>query len=90
MILINEFVQDVTPSDIRTMLLFSFRYCLGRRTSCVTECRDLLIKYAHLLDKFIIEQMIRDIKREKHIKALSDACDEVVWLEVLEFLEKLK
>lgn len=74
--------------DIKIMLLHSFRYCLGRKTSCVSEYHDLILKYANLLDDLTIEQIIRDIEREHHIKALGMDCDEKVWLEVLEFLKK--
>ncbi len=59
-------MTDLSPKELETLLVCSFRYALGRPMYIVEEMCDLLIKHKDKLAPWVREQFIRDIESEYH------------------------
>lgn len=76
-------IIEINQKELATLLLQSFRYCLGRMTCAVSVCTEILIKYWHILPPHF-QQMIREETRHaiEHDYA-GDRCDVENWEEFL-------
>ena len=52
---------EINPSELRTLLIYSFRYALGRKTYASQETVDLILKYWNFLEEQDIDLIIKDI-----------------------------
>ena len=77
-------------NDFELMITFAFRYCLGRMTYAPITFVSY-ISQKDIWDKigsFTKQTMAKEIRDASNIKALGHSCDESLWLELAEKLEK--
>jgi hypothetical protein len=66
------------------MLLFSFRYALGRRSTAPTTVEGWLVQYAHVLEVWHRRQIVDDIEGAMKAGWAGDECDRETWRRVAE------
>lgn len=81
---------SASATDLATMLVMSFRYALGRRSTAPSTVADLLRRYGEVLETWQKEQMARDIENAIFGNMAGDTCDVRVWREVQERLQPAK
>ena len=89
-VLINWYLQMIKTLEIDTdLIIYAFRYCLGRQTYCVLTMTEQLTKHWQELepkDRTLIKREIRE--RENPIydgNGLGDPnIDRAYWLNILE------
>ena len=68
------------------ILIYAFRYALGRKTYAVSDVVEMLETNWDLLSEYARKEIKYEIKEYKRIyESIGHACDEVQWLKVLEF-----
>ncbi len=68
-----------------TILIYAFRYALGRRTYAVSDVVEALIENWDSLDKYSKELIKKEIKlHEKCYGNLGMECDKEQWYKILE------
>lgn len=70
------------------MIMWAFRYALGRRTGAVTDVVDHLKENWWKLKLFTQDQIKDEIKRAIELETAGDNCDVVSWQEILELENK--
>lgn len=71
--------------DQEAILLFAFRYCLGRKTYAVSIVVDLIIKNWDNLDLIIRAMITKEIIDYKKLYGdLGHNCDEIQWNRILD------
>ena len=68
------------------IMIYSFRYALGRRTSAPDDVASEIRKHVKEFQKWEIEQMIHEISYEEERNNLGDNCDKHIWVCLKEFL----
>ncbi len=68
------------------MLVWSFRYGLGRRSAAVSTIADLLIQHRYRLSEFSRGQIVRDIELAIESGQAGMDCDVADWRRVAEAL----
>lgn len=89
-------VERVLPatSDARVgvnpiMLLYAFRYALGRMTYAVGDVADALVEHREAIRSDWREQVVRDISEAVAGGRAGMACDVERWLRVAESFEAI-
>jgi len=75
--------MNITESELQTLIIFSLRYALGRRTAAVTDCSLLIIKYWNKLDDWAKELIKKEIKEAVRRNLAGDECDVNEWNAIL-------
>lgn len=70
------------------LILYSFRYALGRRTYAVSEVADHIVQKWHILPEFYKEQIVKDIEQAIEHNLAGDECDINSWLKVVDHHKK--
>ena len=65
------------------IIMYAFRYSLGRMTPAVSQVTDLLIENWHRLAAYTREQIVREIKEAINSNRAGMDCDIVRWRSVL-------
>lgn len=78
----------IPRETFQTIMLESFRYCLGRRTYAVSECVENLIWYWRELSPHYQELIYREIQHAIDTNSAGDACDVFQWKRILRLKEK--
>ena len=52
---------EINPNELRTLLIYSFRYALGRKTYASQEMVDLVLKHWDFLEEQDIDLILKDI-----------------------------
>ena len=81
---VPTWVHRVTQPELITMLVMSFRYALGRRSTAPSAVSDLLRTYGSILPDWQKEQIAKDISSAIEGGLAGDTCDERTWREVRE------
>ena len=68
------------------ILLYAFRYALGRRTTAPSDINEEIRKNVEYLKNFEIDMMIHEITFEEERNNLGDNCDKQIWIQLREFL----
>ncbi len=79
---------NLTYSDFNDVIVYAFRYALGRKTYAVQDMSSILIKHKDNIShnsKFVI---CRDIKRAINNKEIGMSFDQKSWIDVLECFNK--
>ncbi len=78
---------DESQEDINLLIIYSFRYCLGRMTYCTHDFYDMAKKYLPIITNFSKKIMVKEIKeyKEKH-GLIGQQCDDEIWMKVLDIL----
>ena len=81
---VTRWVQtyEVPDSEIALMLLFAFRYALGRRSAAPSDVRDLFMRYGSVFPPYQRQQIVRDIRHAIETNSAGDDCDVDVWRQV--------
>ena len=74
---------EISKTELIELLLFGFRYALGRRSAAVSSMSERLIKYWDLLPEFTREQIHIDIRHAIQHQISGDDCDVWEWEKVL-------
>lgn len=77
----------MSHKDIKTLLVCSFRYALGRCTYASSEVPEIIKRHKEHLEPWIIDQFIRDIERAIKLNDAGDLCDVASWLEFKDWLQ---
>ena len=80
----TKWSHKVSGPELATMLMFSFRYALGRRSTAPSAVADLLRTYGHVLPPWQRDQIANDIRIAIRDGFAGDTCDERTWREVAE------
>lgn len=78
--------MDVDPNDLRTLLLCSFRYALGRATYMPQQVQELIKKHVDVLETWMLQQMDKDIGDAAQRGGLGMDVDVRGWLEFRQWL----
>lgn len=73
---------SVPAWGLANLLVFAFRYALGRQTMAVPLVGALLREYGHVLSGWQRQQMIDDIREAIAQGRAGASCDERVWRRV--------
>ena len=65
------------------MVVFAFRYALGRKTYAVKEVSDYLIDNWHRFSPHTKDQIVRDIDRAIEINEAGHECDINAWKRII-------
>ncbi len=68
--------------DLAPLLLFAFRYALGRRSTAPSTVADLLARYGSVLSTPQRQSIVRDIDQAMAAGWAGDDCDREVWRKV--------
>ena len=77
--------EEVTKQEFETMIVESFRYCLGRRSYAVSECVERTKKYWPKLSDNIKKLILKDIQECIDRGGAGDDCDVREWNSLIEF-----
>jgi hypothetical protein len=66
------------------MIMYAFRYSLGRRTGAVSEVVDYIKENWHKLEPFTQDQMKHEIEDAIRMDNAGDQCDIDQWRSILE------
>jgi len=66
------------------MIMWAFRYALGRRTGAVTDVVEFLLQNWSKLSSFTRKQIKEEIATAILMENAGDYCDIVQWQEILE------
>lgn len=72
----------VAPRDLATLLLWAFRYALGRETYAPSTVADLWRAHAAVLPDESLRQCVDDVCRGHDAGTLGAACDARTWSEL--------
>ena len=72
------------------MIMWSFRYALGRRTGAVIDVIDHLKMYWEQLRPFTQDQIQHEIRRAIEMRMAGDECDIEKWREISQLKLKEK
>jgi len=75
--------------DLQTILLESFRYCLGRRTYAVNECVERLLKHWDELPEKWQTLICENINFAMEHGTAGGSCDIAEWKKILEKYEAI-
>ena len=78
--------MEITQEDLRTLLISSFRYALGRRTYIVKDTINIIKKHHAALSQGDNFDLILDIKRAIKNDLAGMDCDVRDWLGLVDFL----
>lgn len=67
------------------MIMWAFRYALGRRTGAVYSVIEHLKEYWSELEPFTQDQIKREINDAIRLYRTGDECDTDAWMEVLDY-----
>lgn len=65
------------------MIMWSFRYALGRRTGAVTDVVETLKRIWKELEPFTQQQIREEIQNALRVNSAGDTCDIVQWQKIL-------
>lgn len=74
----------IDTREFETLLIQSFRYCLGRMTYAVSDCVEMLTLHWNLIQPGVQKQVQDDIKRAIETKSAGMGMDIVEWRKILE------
>lgn len=77
----------LTPTE-RTIVVFAFRYALGRRTYAPSLVAGYITEHLDSFTEHELNQMADEIEDAERDGLLGDACDAAVWLELKDRLLK--
>ena len=78
----------VNDGDLRDILIYSFRYCLGRRTYAVSTMINILTDNLKTLSKHDLGLYIKEIKEAEDDNFLGDEFDKRGWLNLKDLMIK--
>jgi hypothetical protein len=78
----------IPRTELRTLLICTFRYALGRKTYATLESSELIKNYHDVLDGNSVNQIIKDIDYGDKTDMLGNDCDKKIWLELKDWLLK--
>jgi hypothetical protein len=76
----REFSKRLSKTDIRFMLINSFRYALGRQTYVPSEVMAMVLHHIDCLSNEDLVQMAGDIHREAQQDRLGASIDKSAWM----------
>lgn len=80
-------VQYIPVSVQREVLIYAFRYTLGRRTFAPHTMQQVITEAWPKLTDGSKELIKREIREAEHADCLGDECDKRGWLKLLELPE---
>jgi hypothetical protein len=83
----TKWSHKVSSPELATMLMFSFRYALGRQSTAPSAVQDLLASYGHVLQTWQKEQIIKDIQTAIAGDYAGADCDVATWRAVIETMK---
>lgn len=75
-------------NDIRELMIFAFRYALGRASMAPYSVSEVIKQNKDLLSQHDINLIIEDVKRAKESNMAGMGCDVRTWEGLVNFLEK--
>lgn len=82
----TETTINASPYEASILMLWGFRYALGRSTSAVTDCIKLLTRNIRLFTNWELCQMIAEITDAESRGALGHKIDVEEWTQFRAFL----
>ena len=86
----TKWTHSVPQPELALMLVYSFRYALGRMSTGPSAVADLLARYGHVLPDWQRDQICGDIAHAIEGDAAGHDCDVAVWREVADRMRALK
>ena len=87
----DEHYSFIVPNsvfdELNAMMLFAFRYALGRRTYAVNIVCEYIKKNINQLNTNDIQLIIKEIQDAASNNNLGDECDKQCWNELMEWLK---
>lgn len=77
-------IVDETIIIDECILLYAFRYALGRRTYAVSDVYDALVRNWALMKQCSKDLIKKEIEDARKRDSLGDACDAELWLSILD------
>jgi len=78
----SKWMHQVQAPELATMLIMSFRYALGRKSTAPSTVQSLLSSYGHALEPWQATQIVKDIEHAIASGLAGMDCDVVTWKEV--------
>lgn len=79
---------SLSPDDLNSLFIYSFRYCLGRTTYATQDFHDLVKKYLRFISKMEIKIIAKEIREYKEREGkIGHDCDDELWMKILEMIE---
>lgn len=78
---------ELTNSDLENLLLYSFRYALGRSTYAANDVADLINDYSFILSEQTKSKMVEEIEDAVLNKSAGTYCDVECWEKLAEELK---
>lgn len=80
----------LNPKDFQTLLIYAQRYAIGRMTYASAEVTDIIKRHIDDIDDATRQTIIKDIESHECKNDLGMACDEKVWLDLVQQLRQAK
>ena len=74
--------------DLALLLVYAFRYALGRRSSAPSDVAGMVLRYRHALEPWEVAQICEDATRAIHTNTAGDPCDVRTWQALIDALGK--
>lgn len=74
--------------DYQDMVVYAFRYCLGRQTYCTMTCAEYLIHHWKDFEYRVCAIIIKEIQEAIERNAAGAACDVKNWNLVLDYAKR--
>lgn len=82
----NQRQIKIEEIDLMNLLIYSFRYAIGRQTYAVAQVAELIKEYKYFIPRFAMEQMTADIRLAIDTASAGMECDVAVWEDLYLFL----
>lgn len=66
------------------MVLYAFRYCLGRASAAPSDCVAYLINHWNEFDPLLQQRIVEEIQQALDANQAGMACDRASWQQVLD------
>jgi len=80
---ITPLILEIEIQEFNTIILESFRYCLGRRSYAVSNCVDRILKYWKNITDNTKKLILKEIRTSIDLGSAGDECDIFEWEKVL-------
>lgn len=78
--------MEVSNNNLKTMIIFSFRYALGRQSMAPSIIKDIINEYKEILSEHDKLQIINDIDHAVEHNMAGMDCDVKTWKSVKNIL----
>lgn len=72
--------------DIKSMIMFAFRYAMGRKTFASNIITEIIVENLEIFSRNEIAQMITEIDFQERLGGLGDDCDILTWKDFKQLL----